>query len=152
MERTAVPDGRIVGDLATPKKTDVEIEGNQEIPWVQIKWHANQKQDHRCGISYRPIFLRPSKLTFRLTALTLSRRCATSRPINMRRLPPARLLQLSHSQTASVPHNQDEIGRKLLQSVGMPEDAATDEMIAQAIEANDEFVAVSGRSQRATGL
>jgi len=62
------------------------------------------------------------------------------------------LLQLSHSQTASVPHNQDEIGRKLLQSVGMPEDAATDEMIAQAIEANDEFVAVSGRSQRATGL
>jgi len=27
MERTAVPDGRIVGDLATPKKTDVEIEG-----------------------------------------------------------------------------------------------------------------------------
>jgi len=34
-----------------------------------------------------------------------------------------------------------EIGLKLLKSVGCPEGAATDEMIEQAVEANDEFVA-----------
>ena len=34
-----------------------------------------------------------------------------------------------------------EIGLKLLKSVGCPEGAATDEMIEQAVEANDEFIA-----------
>ena len=37
--------------------------------------------------------------------------------------------------------SMEEIGRKLLQSVGLPEDAATDEQIARAVELNDQFVA-----------
>ena len=38
-----------------------------------------------------------------------------------------------------------EIGLKLLQSVGCPEGAATDEMIAKAVELNDQFVAEAAR-------
>jgi hypothetical protein len=34
----------------------------------------------------------------------------------------------------------EELGRKLLQSVGLPEDAATSEMIERAIEANDRLI------------
>jgi hypothetical protein len=34
----------------------------------------------------------------------------------------------------------DDLGRKLLQSVGLPEDAATSEMIERAIEANDRLI------------
>ena len=38
-----------------------------------------------------------------------------------------------------------EIGLKLLKSVGCPEGAATDEMIAKAVELNDQVVADAGR-------
>jgi len=36
--------------------------------------------------------------------------------------------------------SMQDIGRKLLQSVGLDENAATDDMIARAIEANDAFI------------
>jgi hypothetical protein len=48
---------------------------------------------------------------------------------------------LSDSEGFSSCNSMQDIGRKLLQSVGVAEDAITDDMIARAIEVNDNFIA-----------